>query len=650
MTESVEARGDAPIESSIPVGAVPLESILCTEELHRRPSRPPGHEEENRALVKLVSALADSPSTIFQTLAETILHVTQCDSAGLSLLTSDGQAPDVRGERFYWPAIAGMWNPHAGGGTPRNFGPCGDVLDHNRTLLFKHFERRYPYLLPVVPAAEECLLVPFYVAGRAVGTIWAIMHSDRRKFDAEDDRVMGSLGKFASSAYQALASIDELRFQVGERERAKAALHKLADGLEMQVRVRTQELECRTEELLATNKELEKEITERQRAEQALIGAQSRLKDLADEQAALRRVATLVARGTAPRDVFDAVCAETGRLIEATSVNLAHFTPDEMSLTMSGWSMHGNHVPAGTRLPLQGDTVHVMVHRTHRPARADSYQDATGELAALLRRLGIQSQVAAPVVVDGQVWGALIASLDRPEPLPDGTESRVANFAELIATAVSNAAARSELIESRARTVAAADAARQRVTRDLHDGAQQHFVDTVINLQLARQQWSSAPERAKELLDRALQEATVGIEDLRDLAAGIHPALLANHGLTAALDALAARLAIPVDVDVCDLRLPGPIEASVYFFCSEALTNVVKHAQARFALVRVAIEEDHLAIEVRDDGVGGVTRRPSGSGLPGLHDRIGALNGTLEVSSPTGGGTTLRASLPLPSE
>ena len=267
MTESLEARSDAPIESSIPVGAVPLKSILCTEELHRRPSRPPDYEEENRALVKLVSALTDSPSTILQTLAETILDITQCDSAGLSLLTKDGRTPDSCGERFYWPAIAGMWNPHVGGGTPRNFGPCGDVLDQNRTLLFKHFERRYPYLLPVVPAAEECLLVPFYVAGKAVGTIWAIMHSDRRKFDVEDDRVMGSLGKFASSAYQALRSIDELGFQIGEREK-EAALHKLADGLEMQVHVRTRELERSTQELLVTNKELEKEIAKRRHAEE----------------------------------------------------------------------------------------------------------------------------------------------------------------------------------------------------------------------------------------------------------------------------------------------------------------------------------------------------------------------------------------------
>jgi PAS domain S-box-containing protein len=236
VAESAEARSDVPLERSVPAGAVPLESILCTEELHRRPSRSPDYEKENRALVKLVSALADSPSTIFQVLADTILDSTQCDSAGLSLLTRDGKTPDVRGKRFYWPAIAGTWNPHVGGGTPRNFGPCGDVLDQNRTLLFRHFERRYPYLLPVIPAAEECLLVPFHVAGAAVGTIWAIMHSDRRRFDAEDDRIMDSLGKFASSAYQALKHIEDLKIQVAEREKAEAEVRELARGLESKIR------------------------------------------------------------------------------------------------------------------------------------------------------------------------------------------------------------------------------------------------------------------------------------------------------------------------------------------------------------------------------------------------------------------------------
>src|SRR5499433_3146893 len=207
MSDSCSSKSDILVEDSIPEPGTSLESIVCTEELQRRPSRPPDHEKENSALVALVSALADSPSTIFQTLAETIQDITQCDSAGLSLLTADGKTPDGCGQRFYWPAIAGMWNPHVGGGTPRNFGPCGDVLDRNVPLLFRHFERRYPYLLPVTPPAVECLLVPFHVEGKAVGTIWAITHDDRRKFDMEDMRQLVSLGTFASSAYQVTESL-----------------------------------------------------------------------------------------------------------------------------------------------------------------------------------------------------------------------------------------------------------------------------------------------------------------------------------------------------------------------------------------------------------------------------------------------------------
>ena len=265
MTDSGKARDDSALDVSVHTATVPLESILCTEELRRRPCRPPDYERENRALVMLASALADSQSTILQILAETVLEVTKCDSSGLSLLTThDG------GKRFYWPAIAGIWKPHTGGGTPRDFGPCGDVLDCNRTLLFNHFERRYPYLEPVMPAAEECLLVPFYVGGKAVGTIWAIMHDDRRKFDAEDERLVTGLGKFASTAYQVLASINELKFQIREREKAETAMRELASGLETEVQARTQELQCNTRELLASNRELEREIAERKRAENHL--------------------------------------------------------------------------------------------------------------------------------------------------------------------------------------------------------------------------------------------------------------------------------------------------------------------------------------------------------------------------------------------
>lgn len=269
MTEPFQPQNEVLLESLILGGGAPLESILCTEELNRRPSRPPDYKKENSALVALVSALADSPGTILQTLAETILEVTESDSAGLSLLTKgDG------GKRFYWPAIAGVWNPHVGGGTPGNFGPCGDVLDRNCTLLFTHFERRYPYLLPVIPATEECLLVPFYVGGKAVGTIWAIMHSDRRKFDAEDDRVMNSLGKFASSAYQALESIDALKLEVAERGKAEKELRELTEGLERQVRGRTEELEQRNKQLAEARTRLAEEKMALERSETYLEEAQ----------------------------------------------------------------------------------------------------------------------------------------------------------------------------------------------------------------------------------------------------------------------------------------------------------------------------------------------------------------------------------------
>src|SRR6516164_8951837 len=197
-TRSANLQNEISLETSIP--AASLESILCTEELLNRPSRPPDHKVENFALVALTSALADSPQTILQTLADKVLEVLQADSAGLSLLTKDEK-------RFYWAAIAGAWGPHIGGGTPRDFGPCGDVLDHNRSMLFTHWERRYPYLSVAMPLADEGLLVPFYVNGKAVGTIWAIAHDEHRKFDREDLRLLESMGRFASAAYQTWQSI-----------------------------------------------------------------------------------------------------------------------------------------------------------------------------------------------------------------------------------------------------------------------------------------------------------------------------------------------------------------------------------------------------------------------------------------------------------
>jgi PAS domain S-box-containing protein len=226
---------------------VPLKSVLFTEELNRRPSRIPDYQAENRTLVALAQALADSPRNILQTMADKMLETFQCDSAGFSLLTKDGKS-------FFWPAIAGAWQPHLGGGTPRDFGPCGDVLDCNAPLLFSHWERRYPYLEAAMPFAEEGLLVPFYVEGKAVGTIWAIAHDHRRKFDAEDLRQLISLGSFASSAYQVVEFLDAL-------EERDEALRQSCEELEQRVVERTSQL-------TVVNEELRKEILERARVEE----------------------------------------------------------------------------------------------------------------------------------------------------------------------------------------------------------------------------------------------------------------------------------------------------------------------------------------------------------------------------------------------
>jgi signal transduction histidine kinase len=381
----------------------------------------------------------------------------------------------------------------------------------------------------------------------------------------------------------------------------------------------------------------------------AIANTQARddLHRLAEEQAALRRVAVLVARGADPAAVFDAVCEETGRLLGASSVNLAHFRPDGFNVTIAGWSLRDVHVPAGTRLPLEGDTINALVRRTGEPGRFDSYEGASGELAARLRRLGIRSEVGAPVLVEGEVWGALIAGTDEREPLPVGTERRLAGFAELIGTAVSNAATRSELIASRARIVTAGDAARRRLARDLHDGAQQRLVTALMSLQLADQRIATDVEAGTDLLKEALDHTREGLAQLRELAAGVHPTILTNRGLRAAIEALADHSPVPVELDVPDVRFPPHVEAAGYFLAAEALTNVAKHAKASAVTVEVKQQCGTLVVAVADDGVGGANL--AGNGLRGMDDRVQALGGSLRLDSAPGHGTRIEAALPLTS-
>jgi len=265
VIRSANFQNNVPLETSIPGAS--LESILCTQELRNRPSRSPDYETENRALVALASALADSPRTILQTLADKVFEVLHADSAGLSLLTEDEK-------RFYWAAVAGAWRPRIGAEAPRNFGPCGDVLDHNVPMLFNHWERRYPYLSSAMPLADEGLLVPFYVNGKAVGTIWAVAHDNRRKFDAEDLRLLERMSRFASAAYQTVESLENLKLQMSAREKAETELRELTNGLEAQVRARTEELEQRNKQLTEARARLAEEKLALERSEAFLAEAQ----------------------------------------------------------------------------------------------------------------------------------------------------------------------------------------------------------------------------------------------------------------------------------------------------------------------------------------------------------------------------------------
>jgi signal transduction histidine kinase len=381
----------------------------------------------------------------------------------------------------------------------------------------------------------------------------------------------------------------------------------------------------------------------------AVLNAQARdeLSDIADEQAALRRVATLVAEGASSAPVHDAICEETGPVMGATSVNLCHFTADGFNLTMAGWSLHDTHVPMGTRLPLEGGTINELVYESGKAARIESYADAQGALADLIRERGIKSEVAAPVIVDGRLWGCIVAGWDTDGPPPSGAERRLAGFAELVATALSNALTRSELVASRARIVATADAERRRIERNLHDGVQQQLVAIELELKALEAGTPAQLNATRQDLGR-LQEAVEGVlDDVREISQGVHPATLSEWGLGPAVRTLARRCAIPVELEIdVSGRLPDSIEIAAYYAVSEALANVVKHAQASYASVEVKLAGGWLEASIRDDGIGGAdTAR--GSGLTGLVDRVEALGGRLSLASAPHQGTTVTVALPM---
>jgi signal transduction histidine kinase len=373
----------------------------------------------------------------------------------------------------------------------------------------------------------------------------------------------------------------------------------------------------------------------------------TRLQALLAEQAALRRVATMVAAGTPAPALFARVCEELGKLLAVKATDMIRFENDRFATVVGSWTGDDTpSFPVGERVSADGETVTAKLYRSGRPERVDDYDGVEGEVAARLREFGIRSVAGAPIYVAGRLWGALMASSEAAHAFPAGTELRIGSFAELVTAALANVDAREQLAASRARIVEAADAARRRIERDLHDGAQQRLVSLALSLRVMESSIEPNSAASRELA-AACDELDAALEELRELARGIHPSILTDRGLEAALATVAGRSTVPVELhlDGCG-SLPLSVQTTAYFVVAEALTNASKHAECEQIVVRVAVVEGRAIVEVRDDGSGGVdTAR--GSGLSGLADRVSALGGTLEIDSPAGAGTTIRARIPV---
>jgi signal transduction histidine kinase len=371
------------------------------------------------------------------------------------------------------------------------------------------------------------------------------------------------------------------------------------------------------------------------------------LAKLVEEQTALRRLSTLVARAAPPATTFATVTEEVGELFGADGTAMLRYESDGTATAVALWGQQDTSLPGvGSRAKLGEQTVPSQVRRTGRHARRDSYE-GSNDKALGPRELAVRSAVAAPIEVQGTLWGALTAFSTKDRPLPRDAEARFADFTEVVALAIANAQARSELAASRARVVAATDRARRRIERDLHDGAQQRLVSLLLDLRGIEADIDDGRVRAE--VAEVATGLTDAVEELREMARGIHPAILSEAGLAPALKALARRSAVPVELGLgVKTRLPQPIEVAAYYVVAEALANAAKHARASQVEVTTAEREGRVCVDVRDDGVGGAGSG-AGSGLAGLTDRVEALGGVLKVTSPAGEGTWIHAELPLDS-
>jgi len=374
---------------------------------------------------------------------------------------------------------------------------------------------------------------------------------------------------------------------------------------------------------------------------------------LAAQQAALRRVATLVARSADPAEVAAVAVDELSQSLGADHVTLVRFESDHSCVVVAARDRADpagpNAMHAGERFALTGDSISARILRTGLPDRIDDYASAAGPIAARLQGLGVRSGAGTPLVVDGAIRGALLVGSRQSQAISPHLQDHVGDFADLVSTALANAETRAELTASRARIVAAADEARRGFERDLHDGAQQRIVSLSLQLRALESSVSPADERLRTELSQVVSGLAELHTDLQELSRGMHPAVLSRGGLRPALRALARRSPVPVELDVrAEGRLPESVEVAAYYVIAEALTNTAKYAGAEVVTVCLYVEEDVLHLSVADDGVGGA-QTSGGSGLIGLRDRVEALSGLFTVASTSGQGTTLRATIPVSS-
>jgi PAS domain S-box-containing protein len=695
--------------TTIPIDAVPVESVLCTDELRHRSSRAPDLEKENAALVKLMHALSESPREILQILSETILEVTNAGSAGLSLLTTEDG-----GQNFYWPAVAGIWKDQVGGGTPRNFGPCGEVLDRNSTLLFSRPERRYTYLVPIAPPIEEVLLVPFYVEGEAKGTIWAVSHDVNRKFDAEDERIMISLSKFTSSAFQivhalesdrkfkeqarifniTLSTISDFAYIFDRKGRFIYANQALLDlwGLKAEEAFGKNFYELQYPKELAAK--LHREIEQVFVTRRKVIG-ETEYTNLAGFAAYYEYIFTPVfdgngnvekvagsTRNISERKKTEEMLRDAKRRLEATLYtseiatwvwdveNDVMFADENMARLFSV----SKEVAAGA--PLR--TYLHAIHPEDLPEVKAAVEEALATPGKFYERdyRLVQSDGSIRwVIARGRVeHDASGRPLKFPGVLMDITQIKQIqeNFRQLSESLEATVQSRTQELLSRnqemlqqaeqlrvlsSRLLLIQDNERRHIARELHDSVGQ----TIVALAMSVESISQGDDATVHV--ESLQRSRDLVQDLskeiRTMSYLLHPPLLDETGLSGALhwyiQGMAERSGLQISLQVSETlgRFRDEIELAMFRIIQECLTNIHRHSGAKTASVELVNEGGDLSLKIQDDGKGipaekleAIRLQSSGVGMTGMRERVRHLGGGMHIDS-NERGTMIAVRLPV---